>query len=140
METPLHWYALSAMLLFVKMFALSLYQGWHRISKRTFRNPEDAGFVGKPPAAEELPQVQRAARAWLNDLENIPIFLALGVAYVLLDASHAAAPVLFLGFTAARYAHSLCYLLELQPWRTLAYGIGIACMFGMCAAIFTALP
>jgi len=140
MQTPLHWYALCAMLLFVKMFALSLYQGWHRISKRTFRNPEDAGFLGKAAAADELPQVQRAARAWLNDLENIPIFLALCVAYVLLDASHGAAPGLFLGFTASRYAHSLCYLLGLQPWRTVVYGIGIACLFGMCAAILAALP
>lgn len=127
METPLHWYALSAVLLFFKMFGISLYQGWHRISRKQFKTPEDAAFAGSAPAAEELPQVQRAAKAWANDLENIPIFLLLGVAYVQLGLSASAAPWLFGLFVAARYAHTLCYLAGLQPWRTIAYSVGIGC-------------
>ncbi|WP_207766115.1 MAPEG family protein [Solimonas fluminis] len=138
-SSPLHWYALSAVLLFLKMFAISLYQGWHRISRQQFKTPEDAAFVGRPAAAEELPQVQRAARAWANDLENIPVFLALGIAYVQLGLSAAAAPWLFGVFVAARVAHTLCYLAGLQPWRTLSYAVGIGATLGMGAMILGAL-
>ncbi len=134
MNTPLDGYALCAVILFFKMFSISLFQGYHRIGKGKFKNPEDAAFSGKAPVAEELPQVQRAARAWANDVENIPIFLALGLAYVLLGAPHAAAWLFFV-FTAARVAHTVCYLAAWQPWRTLAYAVGIGCTIGVCVGI-----
>ena len=73
MHNPLDWYSLCVVVLFLKMFATSAYQGFYRLSRRVFLNPEDAQVFQKPPAAEELPQVKRAAKAWLNDLENIPI-------------------------------------------------------------------
>ena len=134
MDTPLDWYALCAVVLFFKMFSISLFQGYHRIGQGKFRNPEDAAFSGKAPVAEELPQVQRAARAWANDVENIPIFLALGLAYVLLGAPQAAA-WLFSVFTVARVVHTVCYLAAWQPWRTLAYAVGIGCTIGVCVGI-----
>lgn len=139
MESVAYWYAVATVLLFLKMFATSAYQGYHRISKMTFKTPEDAKLAGQAPADEELPQVQRAAKAWANDVENIPIFLGLGVAYVLVGASSGWAAWLFLTFTAARYLHTLCYLAALQPWRTIAYVIGIMCMFTMSAQIVVAL-
>jgi glutathione S-transferase len=128
MGTALHWYSLCVVALFLKMFGLSVYQGLHRIGKRTF---DDAAVFNKPPAAEELPQVQRAAKAWLNDLENIPIFIGLGTAYVLTGASPGAATWLFSTFTIARILHTLMYLLCLQPWRTITYAVGILCLLGM---------
>jgi uncharacterized MAPEG superfamily protein len=140
MTESLYWYAVCAVILFLKMFAISAYQGVHRFRSMSFRNPEDARAAGRAPVAEEVPQVRRAAQAWLNDLESIPIFLALGVAYVLVGASPAAAPGLFVAFTAARVAHTVCYLLALQPWRTIAYAIGIACLFAMSVNILRALP
>ncbi|MCB8890246.1 MAPEG family protein [Vreelandella malpeensis] len=139
MDDAVYWYAVAAVLLFVKMWATSLYQGYHRITKMTFKTPEDARMAGKEPASEELPQVQQAAKAWSNDLENIPIFLGLGVAYVMVGASPAFAGWLFMLFTAARYAHTLAYLVRLQPWRTLAYGVGVLCMIAMCALICVAI-
>jgi uncharacterized MAPEG superfamily protein len=117
--------------LFLKMFGLSVYQGFHRIGTRTFVNPDDAAVFNKLPAAFELPQVQRAAKAWLNDLENIPIFIGLGTAYVLTGASPGAATWLFSTFTIARIFHTLMYLLGLQPWRTITYAVGILCLLGM---------
>ncbi len=131
METSLYWYSLCVVALFFKMFALSAYQGFHRIGRRTFVNLEDAEVFNKPPASEELPQVQRAAKAWLNDLENIPIFLGLGTAYVLTGASPMAAAWLFSTFTIVRILHTLVYLLGLQPWRTITYAVGILCLLGM---------
>jgi glutathione S-transferase len=89
--------------------------------------------------ADELPQVQRAQLAWRNDLESIPIFLSLGIVYVMVDAAPAAAPILFVTFTAARIIHSIVYLVGLQPWRTIAYATGIACMFAMSWNILQAI-
>ena len=87
-----------------------------------------------------MPQVQRAARAWLNDLENIPIFLALGVAYVWVDAAPGMAVWLLLVFTTACYLHTLFYLCGIQPWRTVAYAVGVVCMFTTSIQILVALP
>lgn len=129
--TALDWYSLCVVALFLKMFAISVYQGFYRLSRRTFINPEDAEVFNKPPAAVELPQVERAAKAWLNDLENIPIFLGLGIAYVLIGASPEAATRLFCTFTIARVLHTLTYLLGWQPWRTITYAVGILCLLGM---------
>jgi uncharacterized MAPEG superfamily protein len=140
MHPPIYWFAICAIVLFLKMFGLSLYQGYHRISRMTFRTPEDARFVGRTPAAEELPEVQRAAKAWLNDVENIPVFLALGLVYVLVGASPAAAPWLFGVFTGARILHTLSYLAGLQPWRTLFYAVAIGCLLWMCVNVLAVLP
>ncbi len=139
METPLDWFALCCVLLFVKMFALSLVQGWYRIGQRRYVNPEDAAFVGRDPAVAELPQVERAARAWRNDLENILPFYALGLVYLMTGASPAVAPALFVTFTVARVAHTLCYLRQWQPWRTAAYAVGVICLLWMCVNIVRSL-
>lgn len=137
---PVAWYAVTAILLFLKMSAISVYQGYHRIGRRTFRIPEDAAWAGQAPVAEDLPKVVRAQNAWRNDVENIPIFLALAVAYVWVEASPSAMPWLFLGFTAARCLHTYCYLRALQPWRSVAHAVGLLCVFVMCGLILAALP
>jgi uncharacterized MAPEG superfamily protein len=139
MKTSLFWYSLSAIILFLKMFALSTYQGIYRINRRTFINAEDARFFNKPASSHELLQVQRAAKAWLNDLENIPIFLALGISYVLTGALPSAAPWLFMIFTVSRVLHSITYLFAIQPWRTVAYAVGILSLFGICLNIAVVL-
>lgn len=139
MPEPVYWFALCTVILFLKMLGLSCYQAYHRISKRAFRTPEDAAFVGVPAVAEELPQVQRAAKAWLNDLESIPVFFALAVAYIWVEASPAAAAWWFGIFTAARVLHSVTYLARLQPWRTVFFGVALICLLGMAVEILLAL-
>lgn len=61
MNEVVNWYAVSAVLLFVKMFAISLYQGYHRIGKRTFKMPEDAALVGRRAVQEETFPERRSA-------------------------------------------------------------------------------
>ncbi|TJY59867.1 MAPEG family protein [Sinimarinibacterium sp. CAU 1509] len=129
------WYAIFCVALFAKMFALSLVQGYYRISRRHFQVPEDAQLFGRAPAAADLPQVQRAQQAWRNDLESIPAFFALGAAYVMVGAPAETAPWLFGIFTLGRVAHSICYLLGLQPWRTLSYMVGIGALIGICVVL-----
>ena len=139
MDETVYWFSLATVLLFFKMFATSAYQAFHRIGKKTFKTPEDAAFVGQKPAKEELPQVQRAAKAWLNDLENIPIFLGLGIVYILVGVPSGSAALLFMVFTGARYLHTGFYLAGLQPWRTIAFTVGIVCLFIMSIQILMAL-
>ncbi|BCJ04953.1 MULTISPECIES: MAPEG family protein [Pseudomonas] len=139
MSVVLYSYTLCVLVLFAKMFAISLYQGAYRIGRLTFKNAEDAGFVGRPASAEELPQVSRASQAWMNDLENIPLFFVLGGIYVLLEGPAGPAVWLFSLFTAARIVHTVTYLARWQPWRTLAYAVGVVCLFGIAGLIIAQL-
>ncbi|KJK18922.1 MAPEG family protein [Pseudomonas sp. NPDC087612] len=135
MNTLLSIYALCVVVLFVKMLAISCYQGFYRISRLTFKNPEDAGLVGRPPSAEELPQVARAAQAWANDLENIPLFFVLGALCLVFNPPLMLTAGLMLLFTVARLLHTLCFLARWQPWRTIAYAVAIVCLLAMAALV-----
>jgi glutathione S-transferase len=128
-------YAVCVLVLCLKMFAISCYQGYFRIRGRAFTNREDAAFFNRSAQCEELPQVGRAAKAWANDVENIPLFFVLGGLCVALESDSAATLWLFGVFTLARVVHTLAYLMGWQPWRTLAYGAGVACLFGLGARI-----
>mgnify|MGYP002719570030 FL=1 len=78
---------------------------------------------------------KRQQRAWANDLENIPLFFVLGGLCVALGSSQGVTGWLFGLFTLARLAHTVTYLAGLQPWRTLAYAVGVACLFGLGALV-----
>ncbi len=78
----LRMYAITAIILTLKMSSLAIVQGRGRVKAGIFVNPEDARTFGAKVAPEEVPIVQRAAKAWRNDLENIPIFLILAWIYV----------------------------------------------------------
>jgi glutathione S-transferase len=124
--TEYQFYALITVILFFKMFALSGVQARGRLSTKTFVTAEDARyFAGSEPAPDEAPIVKRAAMAWRNDLENIPIFLFLAMIYVTLGCWPAGAFIYFSIFAMARILHSVVFLRGLQPWRTIFYGFGI---------------
>ncbi|QHG23635.1 MAPEG family protein [Pseudomonas sp. DTU12.1] len=139
MNSPQHLFALCVLVLFIKMLAISCYQGFFRLRHRAFTNPEDAGFFQRPANVQELLPVSRAAKAWANDLENIPLFFVLGGLCLALDAPAVATAWLFGLFTVARVMHTLMYLGGRQPWRTLAYGVGLACLLGLAGLVGAAL-
>jgi uncharacterized MAPEG superfamily protein len=58
----------------------------------------------------------------------------------MVEASPGSAMWLFLIFTGARYLHTVFYLAGIQPWRTVAYAVGVVCMLVMCVQILVALP
>ena len=131
MSSVLSVYALCVVVLGVKMFALSCYQGFYRIKSLAFTNREDAGYFNRPVSPQELPQVTRAAKAWANDLENIPVFFVLGGLCCALETSSGASIWLFCMFCVVRVLHSVCYLAGWQPWRTVTYAVGIVCLSGL---------
>jgi prostaglandin-E synthase 1 len=135
MSNALSVYALCMVVLFLKMFMVSCYQGYHRLRFVAFTNPEDAAVFKHAAQAAERPEVIRAAKVWANDLENIPAFFALGGLAIALDTAAQPTVWLSIAFTLARVLHTLAYLLGVQPWRTLFYAIGAVCLLGFCALI-----
>jgi glutathione S-transferase len=123
----LRMYAITAIVLTFKMFTNSLLQGRGRVSSHIFTNPEDAQLFGGQLQAEEASSVQRAAKVWRNDLENIPIFLILAWIYVATGwLSTGAFDFYCIVFMVARILHTIFYLNAVQPWRTVVFTVGIA--------------
>ena len=123
MDTFPAWPAFVAALiaLFAKTSATSVLQVLSRLRARTFLLPEDARMLGVKPVSEEAEIVRRFAGVWRNDVENLPMFLALALTYVLAGAPAAGTSLLFGAYVVLRYLHTGAYLAGLQPGRALCY-------------------
>jgi uncharacterized MAPEG superfamily protein len=134
------YWLVALLVLFVKMYANSVVQAVARLRHRAFAWPEDAGLVrGGEVVARDPELVERASRCWRNDLENIPIFLFLGLGYVLCGGTPWWAAIYFTAFTVARIAHTTFYLCALQPHRNLAYQVGVLVCFALAIQILVLL-
>jgi len=121
-------YAFCSAVLGVKMLASAVYTATRRQKTTGFINPEDASTFAPPGTtarAEEAPEVAHALRIQRNDGENIPLFFAIGLIYVLTGASAFGATVLCGLFTIARIAHTFAYTYRKQPARAICFGIGM---------------
>ncbi|MBV4508374.1 MAPEG family protein [Pseudomonas sp. BW13M1] len=139
MSAALAVYACCVVVLCFKMLAISCYQGYFRLRFLAFTNSEDAAVFKRSACPAELPQVMRAMQAWRNDLENIPMFLALGGLAVVLEAPAVMTAWLSGVFTVARVSHTVTYLAGIQPWRTVSYGVGLLCLIGLAALVIDSL-
>lgn len=79
-----------------------------------FRSPEDLRKTPlnpnpDPTQLEPNPVVERTRRIHLNDLENIPFFVAAGLLFVLTEPSLLVARMLYLGYVATRLLHFAAY-------------------------------
>ena len=124
-------YALTAVVLMFKMFAVSIVQGRGRAGAKVFTVPEDAKLFGGKLEAQEAPSVERASNCWRNDLENIPMFLIIAGIYVMAGLSQQAFAYYCGIFMAMRILHTFFYINAVQPWRTVVYTIGTFAMFAM---------
>lgn len=118
-------YAICAVLLIIKMHGVGIYTATVRGRHKVTLNPEDSRSGGAQLTPTEHPEVERVLRAHRNDLENIPGFLVLGLVAVLTGAPLTALQICLVAFTLGRFVHSVVYVRGLQPWRSLAYGIGL---------------
>lgn len=120
-----HAFVLALVALFLKTSLTSVLQVVARFRSRAFTIPEDAALLRVKTSTQEVVFVQRCAAVWRNDVENLPLFLALALAYVLAGGTLASANLLFGAYVALRYAHTAVYLLGLQPWRAIMYVSGM---------------
>lgn len=123
-------YGLTVVVLFLKMFAAVLVQGYGRYQHRGFANPEDAMmfdrlFGKKPNASRQSDLVDRAQSVLRNDGENIPMFLFITIAYIQLNCWPMGVAIYLPLFVIARIVHMISYLKALQPWRNLSYQLGV---------------
>jgi uncharacterized MAPEG superfamily protein len=132
----LRMYAITAIVLTLKMAVISIVQGRARVNARVFTNPEDAKAFGGQQASAEVPMVERASKAWRNDLENIPIFLILAWIYVYAGLAPYAFVIYCIIFMIARVIHTICYLNAIQPGRTIAFTAGALTMLAMIIHLF----
>jgi len=121
-----------SVLLVLKMIALVFVTGYQRLRSKVVLNPEDVGVVPWAHVEpQEAPGTLRAKRAHLNDLENIPVFLILALLFTLSGGSTLGGWAYFGTYFVARVFHSVCYLRAMQPWRTVAFGVGQLAQLGV---------
>ncbi|RZC40906.1 prostaglandin E synthase-like, partial [Asbolus verrucosus] len=117
-------YLLCACLLVLKMMAVTLLTIYNRFKFKAFISSEDAKWMNGQVTVNDT--VERIRRAHQNDLENIPIFLAAGFAYLWIQPHVGVAWALYLGFTIVRALHTIVYTLIIfpQPTRALMWLAG----------------
>jgi len=108
-------YAIAATLMILKAIGMS----WLTVQRMLaanggFRSPEDLRKTPlnpnpDPKQLEPNEGVERIRRIHLNDLENIPFFLAAGFLFVLTDPPLALAQWLLYGYVVSRFLHFFAY-------------------------------
>jgi uncharacterized MAPEG superfamily protein len=119
-------YAVSLIVLSLNLLFLWGYSGGVRSKTKTTPNKEDAATIAKGAKLVEgdPPEVARVLRAHRNAMANVVPFAILGLVYVLAGGAGTVALWVFGIFTAARLGHTVAYLGEKQPWRSLFFVLG----------------
>jgi len=134
-------YAVCTSILALKMLFSAVYTGTRRQKHAGYVNAEDARVFGGAAAtahAGESPEVAHALRIQRNDVESIPVFFAVGLAYALGVATPFGATVYFWTYTVARVLHTIAYTRHLQPWRAICWILGSFCVVGMSTQLLLA--
>ena len=124
-------YAIAACLMILKVVAMS----WLTVArmmqaKGGFRAPEDVRKtpLNPNPDPKQLApdeRVERIRRIQMNDLENVPFFLAAGFLFILTNPPHALAQWLLYGYVASRLLHFLAYVTaQTHDLRALLWTVG----------------
>jgi uncharacterized MAPEG superfamily protein len=130
-----HSYAVCSAILAMKMLFTGNYTTVQRMRNKGYVNDEDAKTFGGTAEGIEHPAVAHALRIQRNDLENIPLFFAIGLIFCLNGASPTAMYWYSWTFTLSRLAHWVAYMNHLQPWRAIFYFVGYLCILGMSVQI-----
>jgi microsomal prostaglandin-E synthase 1 len=134
-------YSASMVVLCLNVLLLWGYSGAVRGKTKTTHNNEDITTVSNGAALVQVdpPPVARVLRAHRNAADNILPFAVLGLLFVMWGASPLLTGIFCGVFVAARIAHSLSYLGEKQPWRTVSFVIGGAATLAMVGFLVKAL-
>jgi glutathione S-transferase len=109
-------YVIAASLMILKAVSMSWLTVVRMMSENGgFRAPEDlrkTPLNPKPDPSQAAPneRVERIRRIHMNDLENIPFFLAAGFLFVLSDPPLIVAQWLLYGYVVTRLLHFMAYL------------------------------
>ncbi|KAJ3288461.1 hypothetical protein HDU79_004818 [Rhizoclosmatium sp. JEL0117] len=158
MDTPsFRHFAIATAFLGLKMCVLGGGISLVRGATSVFPTPEDEFFSRtlayirpkKSTVTPRTPDPNRAAHSskiavqlnacLAHDVANVPILLILGFAYVAtVRPTESESARVFATLVLARYAHSVVYLLQLQPYRFLAHAASIGTGIEMAIRILVA--
>jgi glutathione S-transferase len=139
-------YAIAASIMILKAVMMS----WLTVARMMqvnggFRSPEDIKktILNPNPNAEQLSPneyVDRIRRIQLNDLENLPFFLAAGFLFILTEPSITLAQWLLYGYVTSRLLHFAAYFTaRTHDTRATLWTIGsLILIFMSCWTLFVA--
>lgn len=124
-------YVIAATVMILKVVAMS----WLTVlrmmqAKGGFRSPEDlkkTALNPEPDPAQLAPNesVERIRRIMMNDLENVPLFLAAAFLYILTVPSLLLAQWLLYGYVASRLLHFVAYFTgQIHDIRAACWTVG----------------
>ena len=90
---------------------------------------------GTPVAPDTESFMFRATRSHANTNESVAIFILLAVSGLLSSVPPQWLNVMAWVYVVSRAVHMLCYYANQAMFRTIAFGISLAALFGMCAII-----
>jgi glutathione S-transferase len=140
-------YVIAATLMILKAVSMSWLTVVRMLQvKGGFRSPEDLRKTPlnpepDPKQLERNERVDRIRRIHLNDLENLPFFLAAGFLYVLTEPSLLLARVLLYGYVLSRLAHFVAYATaRTHDTRATLWTVGsLIIIFMTCRTLLAAL-
>jgi len=132
-------YAFYGSIVCLKLLGMGPLTSIKRLVNGIFANPEDVKAFGGKKVILDNDSVERVRRNHLNDLENIPAFLLLGILYVASRPDPYTALWHFRIFALSRILHTVVYQLAVpQPSRALMFTVGIATCVSMAVQILKA--
>jgi uncharacterized MAPEG superfamily protein len=133
-------YALASAFLAVQLLLLAFWTGAVRGNRKQFVVPEDR-IVNKGGQLTEVEHadVRRVKAAHMNALENAVPFFIVGALYLATGGTRIGAQAYCFTFLGARLLHTVFYLAGMQPFRTIAFGIGAASVLGMAVHVIRAV-
>ena len=128
-------YAITASIVALHLLALAVYTAAVRGKHKVFVNPEDAKTFKGAPGEAEHPDVARVKRAHVNLIESAVPFFVVAFLYALTNPSTLGAQAYFWTFVVARLLHSVVYIAEKQPFRTILFIIAGLTIIGMAVHV-----
>jgi glutathione S-transferase len=135
-------YAVCCIVLSLQMLLLAGMTAAKRAKHQGYLNPEDVKVSFKDAKlveGGEHPETARVMRAHRSMNESLGLFFALGLLCVLAGISPMGAKICFGVFTGARVLHSIVYLNEIQPFRTMLYAVSALSLVGMAVQLALAV-
>jgi uncharacterized MAPEG superfamily protein len=119
-------YAVSVMALGLNLLGLANATALTRARANEVINPEDKRLNQKASVVydEGNDRTARYRRAHRNALENTPLFMITALVLTLMGTSATIGAALFYPYVGLRILHSVCYVKQIQPFRTMAFGLG----------------
>ncbi len=119
-------YAVSVIALGLNLVGLANATALTRARANEVINPEDQKINQKASVVYEEgnERTSRYRRAHRNALENTPLFMITALVLTLMGASATLGAALFYPYAGMRILHSVCYVKQIQPFRTITFAIG----------------